>query len=300
VFILYRVFIILRFDIPCSIFDIQNKKRKKVDCLIAINTGESLVILTHKNGASFYRFESLARLPEIRHGIFTRHFGCSTGPFESLNVSFGLGDKAAHVKGNRRIIARAMGSNDLIYAHQVHGDQVLILNAEKFVSEGGSEQVLGTGDALVTGASGKFLTVQLADCQSILLYDANRRVIANIHSGWRSSIRNIAGRTVQAMQKHFNCRSADIIAGIGPSLGPCCAEFIHYRKEIPEIFWQYKTANDHFDFWSISRDQLADAGVPPGNIEVSKVCTRCNTAVFFSYRGEGQTGRFASVIGLTG
>jgi hypothetical protein len=266
---------------------------------VLIKNGALIVFLTHKNGASFYRFEILAQFPEIRHGIFTRRFGCSTGPFESLNVSFGLGDKASHVKANRRIIARAIGSNNLIYTQQVHGDQVLILNSEKVVSAGDAKQVLGTGDALVTDASEQFLTIQLADCQSILLYDATRRVVANIHSGWRSSIRNIAGRTVHVMQKHFKCRSADIIAGIGPSLGPCCAEFVHYRKEIPEIFWPYKTANDHFDFWAISRDQLADAGVPRENIETSNICTRCNTAVFFSYRGERRTGRFASVIGLT-
>ena len=255
------------------------------------------MILTHKNGASFYQFESLAEFPEICHGIFTRHFGFSSGPFESLNVSYGLGDKAGCVKANRCVVARAIGGKDMVYAQQVHDDKIGILDTKKLTT---AAPQLRTVDAMVTNASGKFLTIQLADCQSIMLYDPTRRVVANIHSGWRSSIRNIAGRTVQAMQKHFNCRSADIIAGIGPSIGPCCAEFIHYRKEIPEIFWRYKTANDHFDFWSISRDQLADAGVPPGNIEVSKVCTRCNTAVFFSYRGEGQTGRFASVIGLTG
>ena len=191
------------------------------------------MILTHNNEAAFYRFESLAQFSEIRHGIFTRHFGCSTGPFESLNVSFGLGDKAAHVRENRQVIARAVGNNDLIYAQQVHGDRVLILNPDHFVSGEDVEPVLGTGDALVTNSAGKFLTIQVADCQSILLYDASRRVIANIHSGWRSSIRNIAGRTVHVMQKHFKCHPADIIAGIGPSLGPCCAEFVNYRKEIP-------------------------------------------------------------------
>jgi len=256
------------------------------------------MILTHKNGASFYQFESLVQFPEIAHGIFTRHFGYSTGPFESLNVSFGLGDKVSRVKENRRVIARAIGSSDLLYAQQVHGDQVLILNHEGLASQADTAQAQGTGDALVTAAAGKFLTIQLADCQSILLYDMTRRVVANIHSGWRGSIKNIAGRTVHVMQKHFGCHPADIIAGIGPSLGPCCAEFINYRKEIPEIFWPYKTAVNHFDFWAISCDQLADAGVSRENIEASKICTRCHTPIFFSYRGEGQTGRFASVIGL--
>ena len=100
------------------------------------------------------------------------------------------------------------------------------------------------------------------------------------------------------MQKQFKCDPAQLVAGIGPSLGPCCAEFIHYRKEIPEIYWPYKEANDHFNFWAISRDQLTDAGLLPDNIEISNMCTCCNTALIFSYRAEGQTGRFAAVIGL--
>ena len=256
------------------------------------------MILTHKKGASFYQFESLAQYPEIRHGIFTRHFGFSTGPFESLNVSFGLGDRAAHVKANRQVIARAMGSNQLVYAQQIHDNQIGILDIKNLACKAVAKSAIGTVDALVTNASGKFLTIQLADCQSILLYDAIRRVVANIHSGWRSSIKNIAGQTVGAMEKHFKCQPADIVAAIGPSLGPCCAEFVNYRKEIPKIFWPYKTVNDHFNFWAISRDQLTRAGVLQENIEFSNICTRCNTEIFFSYRGEGQTGRFASVIGL--
>ena len=256
------------------------------------------MILTHKNGASFYQFENLKQFSEIHHGIFTRHFGHSRGAYDSLNVSFGLGDAEVHVKENRRVVARAMKSDNLVYAKQVHEDQVLILNAENSIEPAGGEQVLGTGDALVTGLFERFLTIQLADCQPILLYDPIRQVVANIHSGWRGSVKNIAGRTVDVMQKQFQCRPADILAGIGPSLGPCCAEFVHYRNEIPKTFWSYKNADDHFDFWAISRDQLIHAGALPENIEVGKICTKCNTEIFFSYRGQGDTGRFAAVIGL--
>lgn len=258
------------------------------------------MILTHKNGVSFYQFESLAPFSEIRHGIFTRHFGYSPPPFESLNVSSGLGDANAHVWQNRRVIARAMGIHDLIYAEQVHGDQVLVLDPTMPVSDSGGEDLLGTGDAIVTDSADKLLMIQLADCQSILLYDTHQQVVANIHSGWRGSIRNIAGRTVAAMQRHFQSDPSHLLAGIGPSLGPCCAEFIHYRNEIPEKLWPYKKVGNHFDFWAISRNQLNDAGVPLDNIELSNICTFCNTALFFSYRAEGQTGRFASVIGLNG
>ena len=256
------------------------------------------MILTHKNGASFYQFESLAQFSEIRHGIFTRHFGCSRVPFASLNVSFGLGDCNEHIEQNRRVIARAMGGDNLVCARQVHGHQVLILNPDPSGDGDGGFLPAGTGDAMVTDTAGKLLMMQLADCQSILLYDPARQVVANIHSGWRGSIRNIAGRTVNAMKKHFGSDPAHLLAGIGPSLGPCCAEFIHYRKEIPERFWSYKVGQHHFDFWAISRDQLCAGGVLPDHIENSDICTRCHTALFFSYRGEGQTGRFASVIGL--
>jgi YfiH family protein len=153
-------------------------------------------------------------------------------------------------------------------------------------------------DALVTAARGRYLTIQVADCQAVMVYDPVRRVVANIHSGWRGSIGNIIGRTLQEMTTAFGTAAGDLIAAIGPSLGPCCAEFVHYRKEIPRSFWPYKNTDHHFNFWAISHDQLCEAGVPTGHIFTSKLCTRCHTDRFFSYRGEGTTGRFAAVIGL--
>jgi YfiH family protein len=256
--------------------------------------------LVNRHRTPFLQFENLSRCAAIRHGIFTRRCGHSTGVFQSLNVSFGLGDAADNVRANRRLIARAIEGQGLVFADQVHGDDVIIVNSQNCVGDRGSDPVAGIGDALVTAVSGKFLSIQLADCQSILLHDPVRGVVANVHSGWRGSIKNILQRTVSAMNKCFHCNSSDIIAGIGPSLGPCCAEFVNYRSEIPAKFWPYKSADDHFDFWSISRDQLVGAGVLPENIEISGICTKCNTDTFFSYRGEGQTGRFASVIGING
>lgn len=256
------------------------------------------MISVSKNGVSFFQFENLQKYPTIRHGIFTRHVGHSTGDFQSLNVSLDLGDAAEHVRKNRNLVSQVIEGRDLVFVKQVHGDQVVILNPGNIDSYGGNHRALGTGDALVTNVSGKFLTTQLADCQSILLYDPIRHVVANVHSGWRGSIKNIIGRTQAVMKKYFKCHSEDLIAGIGPSLGPCCAEFVNYRKEIAQRFWRYKLADDHFDFWTLSRDQLTHAGILGENIEISRICTKCNTQTFFSYRGEGRTGRFAAVIGL--
>lgn len=261
-------------------------------------SGVGELIPVNRNGASFFQFENLNRYPAIRHGVFTRRFGHSTGAFQSLNVSFALGDGPDNVRANRRLICRALGAEDLVFAEQVHGDDVIVVNSQNSGPEMGTAAGIVAGDALVTDVSGKFLVIQLADCQSILLYDPIRQVVANVHCGWRGSIRNILGRTVRVMNKCFRCNSTDIVAGIGPSLGPCCAEFVNYRNEIPEAFWRYKSADDHLDFWALSRDQLVGAGVLRNHIEAAGICTKCNTGTFFSYRGEGRTGRFASVIGL--
>lgn len=123
-------------------------------------------------------------------------------------------------------------------------------------------------------------------------------MVANVHSGWRGSIANIIGHTLDAMKKNFGSDPAHVVAGIGPSLGPCCAEFVNYKEEIPEPFWKYRNDRRHFDFWAVSRDQLCEAGVCAENIHISGLCTRCRTDLFFSYRAEGITGRFAAIIGL--
>ena len=155
-----------------------------------------------------------------------------------------------------------------------------------------------TGDGLVTHVAGKTLAIKLADCQAVLIYDPIQKVVGNVHSGWRGSIQNIIGRCIETMTTNFGSDPKDMIAGISPSLGPCCAEFINYKTEIPMPFWKYKNSTNHFDFWRISRDQLVGSGVLPDHIELSDICTKCNSHLFYSYRQSRDTGRFAAVIGL--
>ena len=279
------------------------------------------VIEKHKNGVSFFEFSKLAGLSGILHGVFTRNNGTSKGPFRSLNVSFGVGDNDQNVLENRTIISRCINRKDLVFLDQVHGTRIVVFSkdhhffrvfdtADCFKGEY-SEVLVGPtdtfdidaeprfeADAIVTDIPGKFLVIQVADCQSVLIYDPVQEVVANVHSGWRGSINNIIGCTLKVMENSFGCRPRDIIAGIGPSIGPCCAEFVNYKKEIPEVFWKYKNDTHHFDFWSISRDQLCEAGVLSENVDLSRICTKCDSNRFFSFRGEGTTGRFAALIGL--
>ena len=252
----------------------------------------------NRNGVPFYQFENLVRMSGIDHGIFPRTCGYSKGPFSSLNVSYGIGDEEDAVASNRALIANTLAAGTMIYLDQVHGCEIALIDRHPNSGKTSGDVRPIRADAAVTNLTDNYLVIQVADCQPVLLYEATRRVVANVHSGWRGSIGNIIGRTVDAMVRYFRCRPDQIQAAIGPSLGPCCAEFINYKTEIPENFWAYRAANNHFDFWAISSDQLIDAGVPKKNIASSQACTRCRTDDFYSYRAEKTTGRFAAVIGM--
>ena len=256
------------------------------------------MISAKRNGTSFFQFPNLSRFSDIRHGIFTRKNGYSKMPYKSLNTSYSTGDDSRNVKLNRSVISKCFDGNQLVFARQVHGEKVVVLSNKSIPLKNSFPEAIPECDAMITDIKKRPLVIQVADCQSILMYDPVLQVIANVHSGWRGSIKNIIGRTISVMEKEFDSKPGNIVTGISPSLGPCCAEFVHYKDEIPEEFWKYKDDSDHFNFWAISSDQLCNAGVLKKNIYLSEICTRCNTDLFFSFRGEGTTGRFAAVIGL--
>lgn len=248
----------------------------------------------------YLTFALLDKHPEVRHAVFTRHGGTSRPPFDSLNVSFSNGDDPAAVEANRQRILTAMGFCQTLYLNQVHGSDLFILKNKDngLPASGGKARARITADGVISDVPGCLFVIQVADCQAVMLLDPERRVIANIHSGWRGSIADITGNAVDLMIREFGCNPADILAGIGPSLGPCCGEFIHFAREIPEHLWGYRTGEHHFDFWKMTRDQLTGRGVLPSNIDLAGRCTRCRPDTFFSFRAEKETGRFACAIGL--
>jgi YfiH family protein len=257
----------------------------------------SLISIT-KNGTSFLQFPNLSKFSEISHGIFTRKNGYSTAPYKSLNTSYSNGDDIRNVTLNRLAIEKCFDGNKLVFARQVHGAKVMSFTKKNSTLDSGPYDVPPECDAMITNIRKRSLVIQVADCQSIMMFDPVLKVVANIHSGWRGSLKNIIGRTISTMEKKFGTKPNHIISGIGPSLGPCCAEFVNYKDEIPEKLWTYKDDSNHFNFWTLSLDQLRDAGILKKNIYSSEMCTKCNTDLFFSFREEGITGRFAAVIGL--
>ncbi|PIE59150.1 MAG: copper oxidase [Desulfobulbus propionicus] len=236
-----------------------------------------------------------SRLLSVPHGMFCRHGGHSPAPYNSLNFSYHTGDNEENITANRDMARKILNLFRLYSAQQVHADKIAI------ISEDREEQELSGYDALITNQPGAGLLIQQADCQAVLLYDYEKRVIAAIHNGWKGSVVNIIGKTISCLQKHFQVKPENLIAVISPSLGPCCAEFIHYKEELPVWMHRYQVQKNYFDFWTISRIQLIKAGVTLGRIDSAGLCTQCSHD-FFSYRRSRmqgkETGRNGSIIGL--
>ena len=272
----------------------------KIQVANAAWAANAQVARSGNGGLPYYLFANMADQPGLVHGIFTRRGGKSRAPFNTLNVGLGIGDSPGAVAENRRRVATCLGVDRLIFTHQVHANGIRVFRQGDRHGATGFHNPKRSGDAMITDVPGICLAIQVADCQAVVLYDKDRAVVANIHSGWRGSIINIIGKTVEAMTAAFGCDPGSLLAGVSPSLGPCCAEFVNFQREIPEKFWPYRVSPDHFDFWAISRDQLIQAGVPIENIEITACCTRCHPEQFFSYRAERVTGRFVVAAGLLG
>jgi len=232
----------------------------------------------------------------VPHGCFTCQGGVSTPPFASLNLSYATGDNPEKVAMNRARSLKALGLRHLVSVKQIHGDHILLAREDH------QDQEVEGYDAIISDRPDTGILIQQADCQAILLWAPQPRVIAAIHCGWRGSVQGIIGKTIEAMRHHFGVDPGVLRAVISPSLGPCCAEFINYRSELPEWMHAYQARANYFDFWAISHRQLQEAGVKDAFIDLAGICTRCNLQ-FFSYRravstADGITGRNGSVIGL--
>lgn len=245
-----------------------------------------------------YRFEALGH---VQHAVFTRQGGLSVGPFASLNVGHTVGDDAAHVEANHAAIYAALGITpaQVVCGRQVHGHRVAVVTA----ADGG--QVLPATDALVSGAPDLALLLRFADCVPVLFSAPGVGAVGIAHAGWRGTVAHIAARTARALAEVFGCHPQEIVAGVGPSIGPCCyqvgAEVIaEVRAAFGEVASsllsrQQADGTAHLDLWEANAQPLREMGV--GRIEVAGLCTRCRRDLFYSHRGDGgRTGRFAAVI----
>ncbi|MBI2463913.1 peptidoglycan editing factor PgeF [Candidatus Peregrinibacteria bacterium] len=186
--------------------------------------------------------------------------------------------------------------NKIVSAYQTHGDLISIETLPRSITREVDE--VPDVDAFITDRAGILLMLKTADCQPILIYDPIKNIIAAVHSGWRGTLQNIVGKTIQKMMRDFHSRPGDIRVTIGPSLQKCCSEFRSREKDFKH-FESYFLPNDRVDLLRISFDQLNQSGIREEHVEISDICTSCASDTFFSYRKDRpDQGRFATVIGL--
>jgi len=240
-------------------------------------------------GLAMWRFKGLGRLPGVVQATTTRHGGISQPPFDTLNLAFGEDDPAL-VQQNLKRLRRALGLERLLFCRQTHGIKMMA------VEEAGPNPV-AAADGLATDRPGLGLLIKTADCQAIVLAAPGKRVVANLHVGWRGNAADFPGHAVAWLIRRYSLDPHELYAGISPSLGPCCAQFVNYRRELPEELWPFMVRPNYFDLWAVSLMQLTRAGLRPERIEVAGLCTRCGRD-FFSYRRRKRSGRFGTVVAL--
>lgn len=235
------------------------------------------------------------------HAVSTRHGGVSPPPYDSLNLSLAVRDEPGNVRGNRRRLAEAIGGDvdRLVGCRQVHGDNVLIVD-DQFSP---SAPLVGA-DIQMTDRPGWLLSLRFADCTPILMVHPGRRAVAAVHAGWRGTAKGAVGTAIKALQERYAADPAGLLVGIGPAIGPCCyevgEEVAQHFAAAPSALARNGSARPHLDLWALNRQAACRAGVPPEQIEVAELCTRCESERFFSHRAEGfPAGRFGAVIGLT-
>lgn len=252
------------------------------------------------NGIQFFQFDIYRSYPLVQ-GIFTRHGGVSPSPWSSLNVGGTLGDDPDRVQENyKRVFASTGRALETLYdVWQVHSATVV------HACEPRGEASLQQADILISATPEITLFMRFADCVPIFLYDPRKHAIGMVHAGWLGTVRHAVETAVQAMTQQFGSESGDILAGIGPSIGPD-----HYevgedvRAQVSssfgpkgDDFFVTRNGKMYLDLWSANRYLLEEQGV--SQIEMAGICTACMNDDWFSHRAEkGSTGRFGALLSL--
>jgi polyphenol oxidase len=246
-----------------------------------------------------------AGLPAGVTGLFTTRFGgVSEPPWAELNLAAHVEDNVRHVLTNRDLVARRLGSTWLNLPQQVHGSTVVVLDAlhahrRRFVPGGVPDLEAPGTDALVTAEPAVPIGVLVADCLPVLIADPVNRVVGAAHAGRRGLVAGVIQNTVAAMVGQ-GAHPADCVAVIGPAVCGRCYEVPEDMREavsavVPGTATTSAAGTPALDLPAGAVGILTAAGI--GQVRNTDICTVTDPR-FYSYRGEGRTGRFAGVVML--
>ena len=227
-------------------------------------------------------------------------------PFDFSNRSFSQTDGSSnnYIDNEYRKLKDILGipTAQIIKPVQKHTNNVEI------VDETNINNRFDNTDGLITNLRNVALATSLADCQGILIYDSNKCIIGNVHSGWRGTLKRIVINAIHLMEERFNSSPADIEIYFCPSILQCCFEVdedvkILFKTEFKDLnideFIENKNKKYYIDTVEINRAILMKEGIKRENIITSNICTKCNSDKIHSYRVDGKNaGRNLSIIML--
>lgn len=263
-------------------------------------------------GLDYLSFKSFDETGLVRHLFSTRHGGVSVGPFASMDLSFNRGDDPDAVRENYRRICAVAGiyPGNLVCAKQVHGTNIVYVDQRDRGKGVTAPNDLEDVDGLITDRPQVALVTFHADCVPLFFLDPVKKVIGLAHAGWRGTVAGIGGKMVRRFRDDFGSDPSDILAGIGPSVGPCCFEVgpevaEKFREAYPEIFHANiilpgrREGKNQIDLWKANAIDLMLAGITRRNLSVAECCTCCQPEEFFSHRKTGnERGSMISLMEL--
>lgn len=277
-----------------------------------------------------WRFSWLWAGFSTRKGGLSRAYCPEDAPGE-MNLGFTEADDRETVLRNRRLLAEAVTGDratPLVTLRQFHSNLVVQTTAAD-----AARKLPRKADGQMTDEPGLLLTIQTADCIPVLVVDRKQRAVAAFHAGWRGTVKRIVETGVGRMRLAFGSRPQDLVAAIGPGIGPCCyavgeevfsefdsqfaygRELFHevdstdaVRNKYPMLFLTQRAPGHssigpslHLDLIEANRRQLMAAGLKANAIRVAGGCTQCHPELFFSHRASrGQAGRMMAAVGVRG
>lgn len=223
--------------------------------------------------------------------LTTRSGGISKAPYAEFNLALHVGDDPGHVFENRRLLRERLPAEPL-WLDQVHGVRVARWSESASMAP-------PVADASVAFQPDQVCVVMTADCLPVLFSSRNGDVVAAAHAGWRGLLNDVLEETVRAM----SVSPSQVEVWLGPAIGPGAFEvgdevraaFVERDVRHASAFRKGSQAGKWLaDLFMLARQRLAWLGV--GGVRGGGVCTWTEQEQFFSYRRDGVTGRFASLI----
>jgi hypothetical protein len=230
--------------------------------------------------------------PGVRVISTLRRGGSSVGPYASMNLATHVGDAAASVEANRRLLRRAARlPAEPMWLEQVHGTEVVVHDGRSDVPR---------ADAAMTLGRGRVCAVMTADCLPVVLADRAGSRVAVAHAGWRG----LAQGVVEAAVNALHCPPAELLAWLGPAIGQQAFEvgaevrdaFVARSAKLAGCFAGNERGRFQADLYGLATAVLAEAGVTA--VHGGGWCTASEDQRFFSFRRDGTTGRMATLAWL--